>query len=128
VGTYNVSLNAGNAQGSSISTRNAYVVVSAVSTGSSSSGSSSSSSSRLSIIASQTQDAAISTDNSSEELSEESAQTEETAPFTSEEEQPDEPVTEDSDVEDTKSTPDFGALAAIVLISLAMLVLRKINN
>jgi PKD repeat protein len=122
VGTYNVSLNASNALGSNISTSNAYITVSAVSTESSDSESSSgsTSSSRLSIITTQAQDAATITDNISEEIPEESIQAKENVSVISEEEK-----TEKTDSDDIKSTPGFGALAGIVFLLLALIVFRK---
>ncbi|MDK2824940.1 MAG: hypothetical protein PWQ63_253 [Methanolobus sp.] len=130
VGTYNVSLNASNALGSSISTRIAYITVSGVSVESSDSGSSSgsSSSSRLSIITTQAQDDATITDNISEEIPEESIQAEKNVSIISEEEKTEGTDTKETDADDIKSTPGFGALAGIVFVSLALIVLRKINN
>jgi PKD repeat protein len=130
VGTYNVRLNASNDQGSNISTRISYIIVSTVNTGSSESGSSSSSSSsyRLSMITSQEQDAATITDNVSEEILEESVQAEENVSVIFDDEKTEETDTKETDAGHIKSTPDFSALAGIVFFSLAILVLEKINN
>jgi PGF-pre-PGF domain-containing protein len=62
-------------------------------------------------------------DTASKDVSEESVQTEETVSLTSEEGQQ-----EETDTEDTKNTPGFGVLAGIVFVSLALIVLRKINS
>jgi PKD repeat protein len=125
-----VRLNASNDQGSNISTRISYIIVSTVNTGSSESGSSSSSSSsyRLSMITSQEQDAATITDNVSEEILEESVQAEENVSVIFDDEKTEETDTKETDAGHIKSTPDFSALAGIVFFSLAILVLEKINN
>jgi PKD repeat protein len=127
VGTYNVSLNASNALGSNTSTSNAYITVSAVSTGNSESGSSSGSSSksRLSIITNQVPDAATITDNVSEEIPKESVQEEETVSVISEEEKTEQTDTKEPVTEETKDTPGFSALTGLVFVSLALLVLKK---